>query len=120
MWLAELLAKIQEQTRENARAREEERLNRLVERCGEAVHLVPDTLLVTDDLLNHYPAAHQAHVSRLEVCDAVVWVVHEPLMTALQEGKAAAATVECPHCQSDEPLTVLHRNRSGQQCRRPV
>ena len=99
--------------REKAR-REEERLERLVARCGPAFHLVPDTLLVANDIINHHPLAHQAYIVGNELSTSVNWLQHEPLMTALQAGRAAAAAViECQHCQPSEPRKVMYNNLSG-------
>ena len=99
--------------REKAR-REEERLERLVARCGPAFHLFPDTLLVADDIRNHHPPAHQAYITAMELRDSVTGLQREQLMTALQAGRAAAAAVnECQHCQPSEPPKVMYNNLSG-------
>ena len=94
--------------------REEERLERLVARCEPAFHLVPDTLLVAKDIKDHYPPAHQAHITADELRTSVTWLKYEPLMTALQAGRAAAAAViECQHCQPSETPKVMYHNFSG-------
>ena len=99
--------------REKAR-REEERLERLVARCGPAFHLVTDTIRVADDIRNYHPPAHQAHITTDELSTSVNWLQCEPLMTALQAGRAAAAAVmECQHCQPSEPPKVMYHNLSG-------
>ena len=54
---------------------------------------------------------NQAHITSMEVGDAIL--LTQPLMAALCEVSAAAAAIGCPHCQSDRPLTVVARNRSG-------
>ena len=91
----------------------EERLERMVARCGVASHLVPDTLLVAWKLGNHDSTTQQAYLIRSEQRDAVGWLIKEPLMTALQEGQAATTAAECRHCPPAEPLKVLHLSRSG-------
>ena len=91
----------------------EERLQRLVKRCGEAVHLVPDTLMVTENIANHYPPSWQAYITRQELAASIRGLRVEPLMTALQGGQTVAAAVECRHCQPKEPLMVMYRNLSG-------
>ena len=99
--------------REKAR-REEERLERLVARCGPAFHLVPDTLLVANDIKDHHPPAHQAYIANMELGASVTGLQREPLMTALQAGRAAAAAVmECQHCQPSDPPKVMYDNYSG-------
>ena len=102
-----------EMLREKAR-REEERLERLVARCGPAFHLVPDNLLVAKGIKDHHPPAHQAHIITDELRTSVTWLKCEPLMTALQAGRAAAvAVMECQHCQPSEPPKVMYHNFSG-------
>ena len=102
-----------EMIREKAR-REEERLERLVARCGPAFHLVPDTLLAANDISDHHPPAHQAYIAGNELRTSVTGLQREPLMTALQAGRAAAAAVmECQHCQPSEPPKVMYNNLSG-------
>ena len=93
--------------------REKERLERLVARCGEAVHLVPDNLLVAGDIRFHHPSGLQAHIIRQELKASVEWLSDEPIMTALQSGRAAVAAVQCRHCQPSAPLTVRYKNLSG-------
>ena len=101
----------EESAREKERARTSERLERLVARCGPAFHLVPDTLLVVKNILDHYPPALQAFNSSKELRASVLWLMSEPLMTALQGSRAAAA--ECRHCQPAEPLKARYFNLSG-------
>ena len=93
--------------------REEDRLERLVARCGLALHMVPDTLLLAKNIRDHHPPAHQAGVTTNELRRSVSWLCNEPLMTALQAGRTSAATVQCQHCQPSEPLTMLSMNYSG-------
>ena len=91
------------------RSSKKERLERLVARCGPALHLVPDTLLTSESIIDHQPPSHQAYITSMELSLSVRWLCDEPLMTALQAGRAAAAaaaaTVQCRHCQSSEPRT---------------
>ena len=105
--------RLAERLQEKARA--EERLERLVARCGPAFHLVPDTLLLANNIVDHYSAADQAGVINMEMGRSVAWLVAEPLLTALQDGQAAFAAVQCRHCQPTptEPLTVRSLNYSG-------
>ena len=98
--------------KEKAR-REEERLERLVVRCGPAFHLVPDNLLVADDINHYNPPAHQAYIAIDELRYSVHCLKHEPLLTAFQAGLAAAAAVQCQHCPPSQPLTVRYLNLSG-------
>ena len=93
----------------------EERLKRLVARCGPAVHLVTDTFAIAQKLTDHHPPAHQGFVVSTELARYVEWMPWEPLMTALQYGGAArtAPAIQCRHCQSSEILTVKHLNFSG-------
>ena len=90
-----------------------ERLSRLVARCGTAAHLVPDTLLVADDLQYCHPAGRQALIARSELGNAADWLKAEPLLSALQDGRAIGTPVECQHCQPCEPLKVVYNNYSG-------
>ena len=103
-----------ETLREKAR-REEERLERLVARCGPAFHLVPDTLLVAKDIGDHNPSSHQAHVTTMECFFSGYWLKYgcSALMTALQAGRNATAAIHCRHCQPYERLTVRSSNYSG-------
>ena len=101
-----------ETLREKAR-REEERLERLVARCGPAFHLVPDNLLAVSDIRDYNPPAWQASITNDELRHSVRWLNHEPLMTALQAGRTAADAVQCQHCPPSQPLTVRYRNYSG-------
>ena len=91
----------------------ERRLARLVARGGAAVHLVPDTLLATQDILNNLPAACQGYNACQEIGDALFWLTREPLVAALQDGRAAVAAVQCQHCQPAKPLRMQFFNRSG-------
>ena len=95
------------------RSSKKERLERLVARCGPALHLVPDTLLVAKNIIDHYPPAHQTYITKMEVSHSVHWLQGEPLMTALQDCRTATAAVQCRHCQPSEPLTAKYRNYSG-------
>ena len=88
----------------------DQELERRVTRFGPAVRLVPDTLLLARNILDYNPAAYPVNFVCLEVNASVDWLCDEPLMTALQAGRAA---VQCRHCQPSEPPTVLHRNYSG-------
>ena len=85
--LSEMLEKI----RAEERVREAERLERLVARCGPAVHLVPDTLLVARNITDYHPPTHQALIASNELAYTIGWVTEEPAMTALQGSRAAAA-----------------------------
>ena len=92
----------------------ESRLARLVKRAGTAVHLVPDTLLATDDIINYLPASNQAYITSQELEDAVVCLVRDqPLLSALQDARAAAAAVQCQRCQPAEPPRLAYVTRSG-------
>ena len=103
--------RLAERLREKARA--EERLERLVARCGSAFHLVPDNLLLAINIANYHPASQQAGVTNNEMRRSVNWLQTGSLMSALQTGRAAAAAVQCQHCQPSEPLTVRYGNLSG-------
>ena len=103
--------RLAERLQEKARA--EERLERLVARCGSAFHLVPDTLLLASNIGYHHPVAEQARIIRMELDCSVDWLQMEPLMTALQAGWVTAASVQCRHCQPSELLTVRSSNFSG-------
>ena len=95
------------------RLSEKDRLERLVARCGSALHLVPDYLLLAKNMLVNHPPAHQAYIMDMELDLSVDWLHEESLMTALQAGRAAAAAVQCRHCQPSKPLTVRYANFSG-------
>ena len=113
-WSRDFLSKMASQTaEEEERVRIEERLERLVARCGVASHLVPDTLLLAWKLADQDSTAQQAYLIRSELNDAVGWLVQEPLMSALQDGRATTTTAECRHCPPAGPLRVLHLSRSG-------
>ena len=56
-------------------------------RCGTAAHQVQDTLLVTDSLMHHHPANQQGYITSQELEDADRWLVMEPLLSALQDGR---------------------------------
>ena len=104
-----------EMLREKAR-REEERLERLVARCGPAFHLVPDNLLLARYIRDHHPPGYQAGITIDELRNSVTELQCEPLMTALQAGRATAAAtaaVQCRHCQPSEPLTIRYLSFSG-------
>ena len=94
-------------------SREERRLARLVTRCGASVQLVPDTVLLAENIIDNLPAARLGLVASEELQDAVLWLMMEPLLSALQDDWAAAAVTECQHCQPAEALRVLFYNRSG-------
>ena len=99
---------------QSVETREEQlRLKRLAAKCGPALHLVPDTVLLAANIRAHHPPARQAYITEMELRRSVRGLWEEPLMTALQAGRAAAAAVQCRHCQSSEPLTVRARNFSG-------
>ncbi|XP_043212598.1 uncharacterized protein LOC122376725 [Amphibalanus amphitrite] len=104
-------------------ARRAERINRLhrgldwrvrslVRKYGSCAHLIPDTLLLAEDIRNNHSAGWQGYCTWSEVSDAVTWLVAEPLMAALQDVNDAAAA-RCRHCQPDQPLRVTSINRSG-------
>ena len=93
--------------------KESRRLARLVKRAGSAVHLVPDTILATDDITNNLPADTHAYITNQELRDAVVWLSDEPLLSALQDARAAAAAVQCQRCQPAEPPRLAYVTRSG-------
>ena len=59
------------------------------------------------------PPDRQAYITNQEQTDSVDWLQWEPLLLALQDGQAAAAAVQCHHCQPAEPLRLLSINRSG-------
>ena len=88
-------------------------VERRVTRLGPAASLVPDTYLIARNMVDYSPAALAASSLRSEVSVSVRWLCQEPLMTALQGGRAAAAAVQCQHCQPAEPPKVLYRNYSG-------
>ncbi|KAF0303963.1 hypothetical protein FJT64_024105 [Amphibalanus amphitrite] len=88
-------------------------VQQLVERCGSAVHLVADTLLVADDLVKNHGPGQQAYITAQEVDDAVGDLVRRPLLSALAEVGAAAAAARCRHCQPRQPLRLVTWNRSG-------
>ncbi|KAF0292018.1 hypothetical protein FJT64_009962 [Amphibalanus amphitrite] len=88
-------------------------VRQLVERCGSAAHLVADTLLVADDLVDNHGPGQQAYITACEVGDAVGDLVYRPLLSALAEVGAAAAAARCRHCQPRQPLRLVTWNRSG-------
>ena len=90
--------------------RQEARWGPLVARCGEAAHLVPDTLLLANSLLYHHPARRQGYITGWELDDAADSLVREPLLSALQDGRPSSG---CRHCGTAEPLRVIAVNRSG-------
>ncbi|XP_043211737.1 uncharacterized protein LOC122376107 [Amphibalanus amphitrite] len=85
----------------------------LVQKCGAAAHLVPDTLLLTLDLLHNVFPGRLANTASLELDDGVYEMVAEPLMAALQEISAATASARCPHCQPSQPLKFVNCFRTG-------
>ena len=103
----------EEETGEKERIKIEERLERMVARCGVASHLVPDNLLLAWKLADGYSIGQETHLISEELDNSVSWLVQEPLMSALQEGRAATTPAECRHCPPAGPLKVLHLNRSG-------
>ena len=82
-------------------------------RSGPAGHLVPDTLLLANSITFDHSAAHQGFITSKEVGRAVTWLTRQPLIAALQDGRAAAPAAECRHCQPSEPPTVTSANFSG-------
>ncbi|KAF0309379.1 hypothetical protein FJT64_019502 [Amphibalanus amphitrite] len=88
-------------------------VQQLVERCGSEAHLVADTLLVADDLVDNHGPADQAYITAQEVDDAVDDLGRRPLLSALAEVGAAAAAARCRHCQPRQPLRLVTCNRSG-------
>ena len=92
-------------------SRKERRLARLVARGGTAVHLVPDTILATRDILTNLPTNTQAFMTGKELGDAINWVKRMPLMSALQD--SLAAEVQCQHCQPAEQPRLRFFSRSG-------
>ena len=87
-------------------------LARLVARCGPALHLFPDALLLAKNFIDHHPAAWQALATVNELRRSAIRLRCEPLMTALAE-QAADAAFQCRHCQPSDPLTVIYGNFSG-------
>ncbi|KAF0288696.1 hypothetical protein FJT64_012932 [Amphibalanus amphitrite] len=93
-------------------------VQQLVARCGRhdssgsAPHLVADTLLVADDLVDNHGPGRQAYITGCEVDDAVRDLLRRPLLSALAEVGAAAAA-RCRHCQPRQPLRLVTSNRSG-------
>ncbi|XP_043210608.1 uncharacterized protein LOC122375343 [Amphibalanus amphitrite] len=86
---------------------------RLVARCGSAAHLVADTMLEAHDMKGNPGLVRQAYNTALEVESAVRSLVKRPLLSALTETRAAAATVRCRHCQPRQPLQLVSWNASG-------
>ncbi|XP_043215537.1 uncharacterized protein LOC122378492 [Amphibalanus amphitrite] len=88
------------------------RVRTIVEKYGSSAHLIPDTLLLADDLVYNHSAGDQAYCAASEVRNAVHRLVDEPLMAALQDINDAAAA-RCRHCQPDQPLRITSINGSG-------
>ena len=42
--------------------------------CGEAAHLVPDTILLDKDIIDHHPATHQGYITGMEQGNSVRWL----------------------------------------------
>ncbi|KAF0313134.1 hypothetical protein FJT64_016275 [Amphibalanus amphitrite] len=85
-------------------------LDWLATKCGSALHLLPDTLLLATTLRGHHPIAHQADVLREDLADAVRWLLQEPIIRTLLDLQEAT----CRYCeQSCEQLSVVHLNRCG-------
>ena len=93
--------------------REEERLERVIARCGPAVHLVIDTMHLVKSIKHHNPASVQAYITEMERSQSIDSLEHMPLMAALQEGRAASVAVQCRHCPLSRPLTMPYQNYSG-------
>ncbi|KAF0306862.1 hypothetical protein FJT64_021758 [Amphibalanus amphitrite] len=81
--------------------------------CRSAAHLVPDTLLVAQDLVDNHGPGRQAYITGCEVDHAVTDLVRRPLLSALAEVGAAAAAARCRHCQPRQPLRLVTSNMSG-------
>ncbi|XP_043244973.1 uncharacterized protein LOC122393211 [Amphibalanus amphitrite] len=88
------------------------RVRTLVRKYESCAHLIPDTLLFTDDICNSNCAWHQAHCAKFEVSHSVDRLIGEPLMAALLDVNDAAAA-RCRHCQPDQPLRLTSINGSG-------
>ena len=82
-------------------SRKEKRLARLVARGGTAVHLVPDTILATRDILTNLPTNTQAFMTR-----EGAWGCHQlGEEDAVDVGRcrtSLVAEVQCRHCQPAE------------------
>ena len=84
-------------------------------RCGTGARLVVDTLLPAWELADFIPAAKVADLIKAESRDAVNWLSHEPMFSALQEARDinASTSVTCRICSPPLKLAVVQSNRSG-------
>ncbi|XP_043239710.1 uncharacterized protein LOC122390629 [Amphibalanus amphitrite] len=87
-------------------------VRKLGDMYGSCAHLIPDTLLLADDILEKPSTGWQAYCTAAEVSHTVTGLLDDPLMAALLNVNDAAAA-RCQHCQSDQPLRVASINPSG-------